>query len=85
MSAAEYRLRAAEFFRLATAATDMSQKAWLIEMAQAWLGLAEQAERNSAADLTYETPPRRDDARPQPQQQQQQQPQPEQPKTDDDD
>ena len=33
------------------------RKAKVLDMAQAWLRLAEQAEKNSAADLVYETPP----------------------------
>jgi len=32
----------------------------LIDMATSWLKLAEQAEKNSRTDLTYETPPRRE-------------------------
>ena len=33
------------------------RKAKVLDMAQAWLRLAEQAEKNSSADLVYETPP----------------------------
>jgi hypothetical protein len=73
MSADEYRQRASEFFQMAEAAANSGQKAWLIEMARVWLSLAAQAEKNSAADLWYETPPRGDEVRPS---QQQQQPQP---------
>jgi hypothetical protein len=72
-SAEEYRRRATDLFQLAEATTDIGQKAWLLELAQAWLSLADQAEKNSAADLWYETPPHGDEVRPS---QQQQQPQP---------
>jgi hypothetical protein len=54
-----YRDRAAECLRLANEANNHTHRASLLEMAQAWLRLSDQADRNSLADLTYETPPRR--------------------------
>jgi nitrate reductase assembly molybdenum cofactor insertion protein NarJ len=59
----DYRDRAVECLRLAGETVDPVQKASLIEMAQAWLLLFDQARKNSLNDLVYETPPRRDDAR----------------------
>src|SRR5262245_459997 len=53
-----YRDRAAECLRLANEATNPRHRASLLEMAQAWMRLSDQAERNSLADLSYETPPR---------------------------
>jgi hypothetical protein len=38
---------------------DLESKAALVEMVSNWLRLAAQAEKNSKADLFYETPPRR--------------------------
>ena len=57
MSAEKYRLYARHCFQLAENTTDPGTKLWLIELAQSWLVLAEQAERNLIADLVYETPP----------------------------
>jgi hypothetical protein len=34
-------------------------KSALIDMAQAWMRLAEQAEKNSGLDIVYETPPKK--------------------------
>jgi hypothetical protein len=51
-----YRERAAECFRLANGLNDPQLRALLFEMARAWLRLSDQAEKNSQADLTYETP-----------------------------
>jgi hypothetical protein len=51
----------------------------LIDMAQSWLLLAQQSEKNLATDLVYETPPPPSEAgRPVAQQQQQIQPKKEQ-------
>lgn len=52
----DYRRRSAEMFHLAETASDIGEKTWLLELAQSWLDLAQQAEKNSTADLTYETP-----------------------------
>jgi hypothetical protein len=51
-----YQLRAAQCVRLAHAATDPEAKLTLLDMAQAWLALAEQAVKNSETVLVYETP-----------------------------
>lgn len=59
---ADYRERAAECLRLANETTNPHHRATLLEMAQAWLRLLDQAEKNAQADLTYETPPRADRA-----------------------
>ncbi len=67
-SAEAYRLRAKNCTQLAHKATDADSKMLLLDMAQAWLALAEQAAKNSAITLVYETP----EPRPQPAQQQQQ-------------
>ena len=56
MSADDYRRRSAELFHLAETARNIGEKTWLLELAQSWLDLAQQAEKNSTADLTYETP-----------------------------
>jgi hypothetical protein len=77
-SAEAYRLRAKNCTQLAHNATDADSKMLLLDMARAWLVLADQAEKNSATTLVYETPEPR--PRPQPAQQQQQ-PQPSDPQT----
>jgi len=59
MAKEAYERHAAECLLLAGQATDRRNKTTLIEMANAWLRLAEQAEKNSRADLVYETPVRR--------------------------
>jgi hypothetical protein len=69
----EYRERAEECVRLARNAASPSHKAALLEMAQAWLRLYDQAEKNSQSDLSYETPPPRTSVPQQLQQQQQRQ------------
>jgi hypothetical protein len=57
MSAEEYRRRASDFFKDAETATTAGARTWLLELARSWLRLAEQAEKNQASDLVYETPP----------------------------
>jgi hypothetical protein len=52
----EYQLRAAQCTRLAQTAKDPQAKLMLLEMARAWLVLAEQAMKNSETVLVYETP-----------------------------
>ena len=80
-SADQYRVKAGDMTALARAETDPFQKAEYERLSQAYLRLAEQAERNSQMDLVYE-PPARSQAHQhqhehhQQQQQQQQQPQP---------
>jgi hypothetical protein len=73
----EYRKKAAELIARSVQEADPFQRVDLQNLAQAYLRLAEQAERNAATDIVYETP-RRD--RPHVQQQQQLQP----PREDDD-
>jgi hypothetical protein len=72
-----YRLNAASCLMLVEKTRDPAEKTFLLDMAQAWNNLADQAERNSRVDLVYETPPRREFPEPQqPVVQQQQQIQP---------
>ena len=73
----EYRRSAADCLRMAERTADLAARAALLDMAQSWRVLAEQADRNSATDVVYETPPR-SPPRPQPVAQQQQQIQPDQ-------
>jgi len=72
----EYRRNAADCLRMAERTADLGARAALLDMAQSWRILAEQAERNSANDVVYETPPRSPPAQPVAQQQQQIQPDP---------
>ena len=76
----EYRQNAANCLRMAERTADLGARATLLDMAQSWRILAEQAERNSATDVVYETPPRPPPRPPaqQPAAQQQQQIQPDQ-------
>jgi hypothetical protein len=60
MAKNDYERHAAECLLLAQQTTDPQNRAVLIEMAQAWLRLADQAEKNTRTDLVYETPPQRD-------------------------
>jgi len=57
-TANDYRVRAKLCLEIARE-LDSSQKLILLQMAQAWLRLAEQADRNRKNDVAYETPPRR--------------------------
>ena len=52
-----YLARARHCLDIASA-LDASRRLILLEMAQAWTRLAEQAERNRMSDLVYETPSR---------------------------
>jgi hypothetical protein len=52
-----YLARARHCLDIASA-LDPSRRLILLEMAQAWTRLAEQAERNRKSDLVYETPKR---------------------------
>jgi hypothetical protein len=52
----EYRRYAQECLRAAAALADTRERLLLVEMARAWLGLAQQSEKNLASDLVYETP-----------------------------
>ncbi|MFL6934165.1 MAG: hypothetical protein ACJ8EJ_05890 [Xanthobacteraceae bacterium] len=55
-SAEEYRRRAAGCILLAEETIDSAYRLTLMEMAQAWLRLAEQAEKNSQVDLRLQDP-----------------------------
>ncbi len=57
----DYRVKAAELRARARSETDPAIGAELESLARAYLRLAEQAERNSQLDLSYETPPRKDE------------------------
>jgi hypothetical protein len=57
MSAEKYRRHAEQCFRTAERVTNSDTRLDLIELAQSWLLLAEQVEKNPAADSLYETPP----------------------------
>jgi hypothetical protein len=70
MAKEDYRDNAAECLRLANDASNPTMRASLLRMAEVWLRLHDQAEKNAQLDLTYETPPPQ---RSVPQQQQQQQ------------
>ena len=78
----DYRRNAVSCLQLVDKTDDPAERAYLLEMARAWRNLADQAERNSTADLFYETPPPRPPPAPdnveQPVTQQQQQIQPKQ-------
>ncbi len=56
--AKQYLARARHCLDIASA-IDSSRRLVLLEMAQAWMRLAEQAERNRKSDLVYETPRRK--------------------------
>jgi len=53
----EYRRHATECLRIAAVVTDPQNRILLIHMAQAWLRLAHQAEKNLATNIDYEAPP----------------------------
>jgi hypothetical protein len=55
----EYRARAHDCVRIAQESTNPLHRVSLLEMAQAWMLLHEQAEKNSQADIAYEPPPLR--------------------------
>jgi hypothetical protein len=57
MTKQDYRDNAAACLLLANEATTPSARAALFRMAESWLRLHEQAEKNAQLDLTYETPP----------------------------
>jgi len=56
----QYLLRAAELSAKAQAESDHTLKEEFQNLARAFLRLAEQAERNSHADIVYELPPKGD-------------------------
>ena len=51
-----YRLYALDCLGLANKTNDFSTKTLLVDMAQAWVKLAEQAAKNADAGAVYETP-----------------------------
>jgi hypothetical protein len=67
-----YRAHAATCVQLAQKTIDSEIKIALLDMARAWLNLADQAEKNSQTTLVYETPVVRHQVAQQQQQQQQQ-------------
>jgi hypothetical protein len=68
----EYRRTAANCLADAEQIADPAAKAKLIALAETWLALAGQADRNSKTDLVYETPPQAEPQQPTATQQQQQ-------------
>ena len=56
----EYLLRAAELSAMTQIETDHVSRAEFENLARAYLRLAEQAERNSQADIVYEIPLKKD-------------------------
>jgi len=56
----DYRRMAAEFRAKAQIENDVEQKAEFDNLARAYMRLADQAERNSHLDITYETPLRKE-------------------------
>jgi hypothetical protein len=54
--ATRYRLHAADCIRLAQSIAEAAGKLSLLDMAQAWIVLAKQAEKNGQTVLVYETP-----------------------------
>ena len=59
MASDEYRRNAIECLQLADGISDTPSRLLPIHMAQAWLRLADQAERNLTTDVVYETPVQR--------------------------
>jgi hypothetical protein len=53
-----YRVRAQHCLEIAQDLGDTSRRMILLDMAQAWIRLAEQAARNQRTNLVYETPRR---------------------------
>ncbi len=52
----KYRVRAGDLTTLSRAETDPAQRVEYVRLAQAYLLLAEQADRNATTDVVYETP-----------------------------
>ena len=57
MSVDKYRRHAVECLRIAEGVPDPRNRMLLIDMAQSWLVLAQQAEKNPTTDPVHETPP----------------------------
>ncbi len=59
--AQRYRMRARQCVETARTMSDVQQRLIVLDMAQAWMRLANQAEKNSSADLhDTSTPPKRE-------------------------
>ena len=56
MSPGDHRRHAAECLRIAESVSDPRNRVELLTMAQNWLHLADQAEKNLNTVLVYETP-----------------------------
>jgi hypothetical protein len=56
MAADDYRRHAIECLRLADETVNANSRVLLLHMAEAWLRLVHQAEKNLLTDLVYETP-----------------------------
>ena len=56
MSAAEYRAKAEELSAVARLATNPAMRVECEKLAQSYLRLADQADRNIHTDIAYETP-----------------------------
>jgi hypothetical protein len=54
--AQKYRQHARHCVEISADFSDQTSKLLLLEMAQAWIKLADQAEKNQTLDLVYETP-----------------------------
>ncbi len=59
-----YRNKAVEFRAKAQVESDLKRKAEFEHLARAYLRLADQAERNSQLDVSYETPATNDEPKP---------------------
>jgi hypothetical protein len=57
MASDDYRRNAIECLRIADETLNARSRILLIHMAESWMRLAQQAERNLATDLVYETQP----------------------------
>ena len=57
MAVDEYRRNAIECLRIADETITARSRVLLIHMAEAWMRLADQAQKNLTTDLVYETPP----------------------------
>ena len=57
MASDEYRRNAIDCLRIADETITARSRVLLIHMAESWMRLAQQAEKNSTTDLVYETPP----------------------------
>ena len=64
MATENYRYHAAQCLQVDESSTDATTKSTMLDMASAWLRLAEQADKNSTTDVVYETPAVRPTASP---------------------